>query len=79
MKRTVCLILLLAAMQCLAQNKKVITVAADGSGNYKTVQAAFDAIPSNNKSHVLVYVKDGIYKEKLHLDSGKNFVELQHL
>jgi pectinesterase len=57
-----------------AQQK--ITVSQDGSGNYKTVQAAFDAISFNNKKPVTVFVKNGIYKEKLHLDSSKNFVTL---
>ena len=51
-------------------------VASDGSGDFKTVQQAFDAIDSNNKNPVLIFVKHGIYKEKLHLDSGKNYVTL---
>src|SRR6201991_2613347 len=55
---------------------KRIVVAADGSGDYKTVQAAFDAVPLWNKKPVVIYVKQGIYREKLHLDSGKNFVRL---
>jgi len=55
-----------------AQNE--IVVAKDGSGKYKTVQQALDAIPFNNKKPVTVFIKDGIYKEKLHLDSSKDFV-----
>lgn len=51
-------------------------VAQDGSGNYKTVQAAFNDIPLNNKKTITIYIKNGIYKEKLHLDSAKNFVTL---
>jgi len=39
-------------------------------------QAAFDAVPVGNKKPVVIYIKNGTYKEKLHLDSGKNFVEL---
>jgi len=58
-----------------AQTKKII-VAQDGSGQYKTVQAAFDAIPSGNTNPITVFVKKGIYKERLILDSGKNFVRL---
>lgn len=54
----------------------VITVAQDGSGDYKTVQKAFDAIPSNNHKPFLIFIKDGIYKEKLVLDSTKSFVTL---
>src|SRR6476469_3648854 len=58
-----------------AQPKK-LTVAQDGSGNYKMVQAAFDAVAVNNKMPVTIFVKKGIYKEKLHLDSAKSFVTL---
>lgn len=54
----------------------VITVAQDGSGNFKTVQAALDAIPSNNQKPVLIFIRRGIYKEKLDLDSTKQFVTL---
>ena len=35
---------------------KKIQVAADGSGNYKTVQEAFNAIPSNNKKPITIFV-----------------------
>lgn len=55
---------------------KQIVVAQDGSGNYKTVQEALKNVPLNNKSRTLIYIKNGIYKEKLHLDTGRNFVEL---
>lgn len=52
------------------------TVAQDGSGDYTTVQAAFDAIPKNNKTPVTIIIGAGIYKEKLLLDSTKDFVTL---
>ena len=53
-----------------------ITVAQDGTGNYTTVQQAFDAVRLNNQKRVIIIIKKGIYKEKLHLDSTKNFVTL---
>jgi pectinesterase len=40
------------------------TVAQDGSGDYRTVQAAFNAVPQNNKKPITIRVKNGIYKEK---------------
>jgi pectinesterase len=58
-----------------AQTQKII-VAQDGSGQYKTVQAAFNAVPTGNSKPITIYVKKGTYKERLILDSGKNFVEL---
>jgi len=57
-----------------AQSFKRIIVAQDGTGNYKTVQEAFDAVPLNNKNLLEIFIKKGIYKEKLHLDSAKNNV-----
>lgn len=64
---------LLSMLYVFAQSKKII-VAQDGSGDYKTVQAAFDAIPYGNKKPISIYVTNGFYKEKLYLDSTKDFV-----
>ena len=66
-----CLINIVATGQ-----NKMITVAADGSGNFTTIQAAFNSIPISNKKLITLFIKKGIYKEKLLLDSSKNFVEL---
>ncbi|HEY4065021.1 MAG TPA: pectate lyase [Puia sp.] len=52
---------------------KKITVAADGSGDFRSVQAAFDAI---KKGPITIYIKNGLYREKLHLDSTKDDVTL---
>ncbi len=52
------------------------TVAKDGSGDYRTVQEAFDAIPYHNKKPITIIIGEGIYKEKLLLDSTKDFVTL---
>jgi pectinesterase len=74
MKKVLLLVLVFASAISTAQIKK--TVAQDGSGEYKTVQAALDAIPLNNKKPVIIFIKNGIYKEKLLLESSKNFVTL---
>lgn len=58
------------------QQVKKIIVAQDGSGGYKTVQEAFNAVPYNNTQPITIFVKEGIYKEKLLLDSTKSFVTL---
>ena len=70
------LLFLLTVLIYGADAQKRITVAQDGSGNYKTVQEALNAVPVSNKTRLVIYIKNGIYKEKLHLDSNKNFVEL---
>lgn len=53
-----------------------ITVAKDGSGDFSSVQAALNAVPLNNKKSFTILIKNGVYKEKLRLDSSKNFVTL---
>src|SRR4030095_786222 len=65
---------LLTSGFCFSQ--KQLVVAANGSGNFKTVQEAFNSIPANNKKPVVIFVRNGIYKEKLVLDSTKSIVVL---
>ncbi len=60
-----------------AQPDTTVVVAKDGSGNYTTVQAAFDAVPSNYTGHWIIYIKNGTYYEKDTLASGKINVVLQ--
>ncbi len=49
--------------------KPDITVAADGSGDFTTVQKAVESIPATNKERKFVYIKDGVYKEKVRIDA----------
>lgn len=53
-----------------------IVVAKDGSGNYTTVQAAINNVPSNSKSITTIYIKNGTYKEKINIPSSKTNVSL---
>lgn len=70
------LILLLAGLWQIAGAQKRIIVAQDGSGTYKTVQEAFEHIPSHNNKFIEIFVKNGTYQERAVLDSTKNFVRL---
>jgi pectinesterase len=74
MKSILFFIGLVLTIPVLAQKR--IVVASDGSGDFKTVQAAFDAVPLNNKKTIVIFVKNGNYYEKLKLDSSKNKVVL---
>lgn len=74
MKRIFLIVAALLSLAGDAQRKWV--VAQDGSGDFTTVQAALNAVPHGNKKPVLVYVKKGVYKEKILLDSTKRFVTL---
>ena len=57
-------------------NTTSLVVAQDGSGNYTTVQQALEAVPRDNSKRITIFIKKGIYKEKLLLDSAKNRVTL---
>ena len=65
----------LLAAQGFSQ-QKIMVVSPDGKSNFTSVQAAFDAVPKNNKRPVTILVKAGVYKEKLYLDSTKQHVTL---
>lgn len=52
-------------------------VAANGTGDYTTVQAAFDAVPDNYTGKWTIFVKSGTYKEKFLLSSAKSNVILE--
>ena len=79
MKSCIFFLLLFPFLQLNAQppvGRSHFTVSQDGTGDFKTVQDAFNAIPSNNKKSVVILVKPGVYKEKLILDSMKSRVFL---
>jgi pectinesterase len=54
-----------------ADDAKPIVVAQDGSGQFSTVQAAIDSIPTGGTSLVLVHIKPGKYKEQITLSEDK--------
>lgn len=51
-------------------------VAQDGSGTYRTVQAALSAAPKNNRSPLVIRIRPGTYHEKLNLAKKQDFVRL---
>ncbi|MEV0383175.1 pectinesterase family protein [Nonomuraea sp. NPDC050643] len=55
------------------------TVAADGSGTYRTVQAAVDAVPAGNASRVTITIAPGTYREIVRVPSTKPHVTFQGL
>lgn len=72
-----CLLLVLGTtLVVFGQSSTTIVVAQDGSGNYKTVQEAFDAIPSGNQKPITIQIRNGIYYERLILDTRKDFITL---
>ncbi|MFF4401863.1 pectinesterase family protein [Streptomyces sp. NPDC001480] len=54
-----------------------LTVAQDGTGQYRTVQAAVNAVPAGNPSRVVISVKPGTYRELVKVPSDKPHVTIQ--
>ncbi|GKV32010.1 hypothetical protein SLEP1_g40650 [Rubroshorea leprosula] len=56
--------------------KPNVVVAKDGSGKYTTINEALKDIPKNNAKTFVIYVKEGIYEERIIFDYGMNHVVL---
>lgn len=53
-----------------------LVVAADGSGNVKTVQEAINKVPENNKKRFTIRIKPGTYDEQIRIPATKPFISL---
>jgi hypothetical protein len=51
-----------------------LTVAADGTGDFCTVQGAIDFVPQNNTQRVVISVRPGTYTEIVYVRSNKAFI-----
>lgn len=69
------MICLLSLFSVKAQERH-FTVAQDGSGDFKTVQDALNAVPDFRKVPTVIFIKNGLYKEKLILAPSKKLVKL---
>lgn len=49
-------------------------VSKNGDGDFTTIQAAINAVPDFRKHPTTIYIKNGVYKEKLVLPASKNMV-----
>ena len=60
---------------CSANHTKRVVVAKDGTGDYTTIQEAINAVPESDQI-TKVYIKSGIYKEKLVIPANKKNIHL---
>ena len=69
------LALVLAGEPLAAQTNLV--VAPDGSGQFRTVQAAIMAVPSGSRENpVVIHIQPGIYKELIYVQREKSYFKL---
>ena len=51
-----------------------VTVATDGSGNFRSVQEAVNKVPENNKKRFVIAIKPGVYKEQIRVPANKPYI-----
>jgi pectinesterase len=66
-------LLIIVVTMSMSQTRKII-VSQDGKGNFKTVQEAINSVQDLNNAETIIYIKNGVYKEKLRLPETKNKV-----
>ena len=65
---------MLLCFLCFSAANGQIVVAADGSGNFRTVQEAVDHVPDNNNQPVVIHIKPGVYQEQIRVRAGKRYI-----
>jgi len=66
----ICLILLTIDVKANQPVYPDFIVAQDGSGNFRTIREALDSIPFNHEKRFVIYIKNGLYNEKLFIDKS---------
>ncbi|WP_315817273.1 pectinesterase family protein [Paraflavitalea speifideaquila] len=66
-------LLLIISPALSAQLQQRIIVSPDGKGHFKSIQAAINSLPPNSATPRTIYIKKGVYKEKLYIE-GHNII-----
>ena len=64
-----CLMILCCIITAFAAqaNPERIIVSQDGKGQFTTIQAALNSLPSKGNEPVIIFIRKGTYKEKLYI------------
>ncbi len=63
-----------AGTQVFFAKKADLTVAADGSGDVRTVSEAIGRVPENNQKRFVIFIKKGVYDEQIRIPASKPFI-----
>lgn len=53
---------------------RVVLVAQDGTGDYRSVQDAIDSVPLGNTCRTVIRISPGIYRQPVYVPKRKNFI-----
>ncbi|CAN1185458.1 Probable pectinesterase 67 [Linum perenne] len=56
---------------------RTIKVDINGKGDYKSIQEAIDAVPLYNSQWIIIHVRKGTYREKVHIPCNKPYIFLR--
>ena len=78
MRKIFCFVFMLSLIQLAQAQLQVFnfTVAQDGSGDFKTIQEAVNKVRDHSQQKVTIFIKKGIYHEKLVIPSWKKNIAL---
>lgn len=62
-------------LSAVAQGQKKIIVDAGGNGDFKTIQGAVNSLPDSSSAMRTIFIKKGIYKEKLYIEKSNIIFE----
>lgn len=68
MKKIVLIIILFLQFTLSAQERRFITVAQDGSGDFLSITEAIQSLPMFIYERTIIFIKNGIYEEKFRID-----------
>ena len=80
MKKLIFALFLLMMVRADAQPQTYpssFTVAQDGTGNFRTIQEAINAVRDLSQQRVVIHIRNGVYHEKLVIPSWKTMITLE--
>ena len=70
-KPVLALVAILLLLNPVFAEKNRIVVAQDGTGMFRTVAEAIRSVPDNSSTGIVIFIKNGVYKEKLDIPKSK--------
>ena len=68
-------ILLVSCLMAQSKQLKKIVVDINGKGDYKSIQAAINSLTDSASSARIIYIRKGVYKEKIYLEKHNIVLE----
>jgi pectinesterase len=59
------------------ERRRRIVVAADGRGDFLSVQQAVDQVPENNAARFIIHIKPGVYRGQINVPASKPFITFE--